>query len=248
MTDNEGRRHQTGVRMRGFLAQRTADFSQTSMAHQLTNELTGLIEDLEASASDQALRDGQVRQHTTTRGDARRALREDLEAINRTARLMGLEDTFRLPPARNDELLLAAAEAFAASAFPLKAQFIAREMPSDFLEDLNADIAAFKAAIAAQGDALGDRVAARSTISQTIDRLMEIRDQLDVIVKNKYANDPAVLAEWASASHIERAPRRAAAAGTTPPGGSSPTGSSSTPPAGGGAEGTRGSGGPPPTA
>ena len=238
MTDSEGRRHQTFVRMRGFFAQRSADFSETSVGHQLINELTGTIEDLEASASDQAASAGQARQHTTTRGDARRALREDLEAINRTARLLDLEDLFRLPPVDNDHASVNAGRAFAANAFPVKAQFIAHEMPTDFLEDLNADTAAMEAAIAAQGDAIGDRVAAGSTISEMIDQGLEIRRKLDIIVKNKYANDPAVLAEWASASHIERAPRRGAAAGTTPP----------PPPPGGGTGGTSGSGGTPPAA
>jgi len=31
---------------------------------------------------------------------------------------------------------------------------------------------------------------------------------LDAIMENKYANDAGTLAEWASVSHIERAPRR----------------------------------------
>jgi hypothetical protein len=32
--------------------------------------------------------------------------------------------------------------------------------------------------------------------------------KLDPIIRNKYANDPATLAAWTSASHIERAPKR----------------------------------------
>jgi hypothetical protein len=50
--------------------------------------------------------------------------------------------------------------------------------------------------------------------------------KLDAIMKNKYANNPAVLAEWTSASHTERAPRRQKE--TKPD-----DGGSSTPPAGG---------------
>ena len=110
-----------------------------------------------------------------------------------------------------------AARAFAGNAFPLKAQFIAHEMPANFLEDLSADINAFDAAVAAQGDAIGDRVAAGSRVSDLIDLGMELRRNLDIIVKTKYANDPTVLAEWASASHVERAPRRSKAEATPPP-------------------------------
>jgi hypothetical protein len=249
MTDNEGRRHQTMVRMRGFFVQRAPDFAEGSIARQMIDDLAAAVMDLEGAAADQQASVGQVQQHTTTKGDARRAVREDLEAINRVARLIGREDLFPLPPRENDELLMNAARGFAGNAFPLTAQFIAHEMPANFLEDLSADISAFDAAVAAQGDAIGDRVAAGSLVSDQIDRGMELRRKLDILVKTKFANDPTVLAEWASASHIERAPRRAAAAGSTSPGGSSPpTGSPSTPSSGGGTGGTSGSGGTPPAA
>jgi hypothetical protein len=195
MTDNEGRRHQTMGRMRGFFVQRAPDFAEGSIARQMIDDLAAAVMDLEGAAADQQASHGQVQQHTTTKGDARRALRDDLEAINRVARLIGREDLFPLPPRQNDELLINA----------------------NFLEDLSSDITAFDAAVAAQGDALGDRVAAGSLVSDQIDRGMELRRGLDIIVKTKYANDPTVLAEWASASHIERAPRRSKTEPTTPP-------------------------------
>jgi hypothetical protein len=217
MTDNEGRRHQTMGRMRGFFVQRAPDFAEGSIARQMIDDLAAAVMDLEGAAAGQQASHGQVQQHTTTKGDARRALRDDLEAINRVARLIGREDLFPLPPRQNDELLINAARAFSGNAFPLKAQFIAHEMPANFLEDLSSDITAFDAAVAAQGDALGDRVAAGSLVSDQIDRGMELRRGLDIIVKTKYANDPTVLAEWASASHIERAPRRSKTEPTPPP-------------------------------
>jgi hypothetical protein len=34
--------------------------------------------------------------------------------------------------------------------------------------------------------------------------------ELDAIVRNTFRDDPATLAEWTSARHIERAPRHAA--------------------------------------
>jgi hypothetical protein len=140
-------------------------------------------------------------------------LRADLEAIARTARAMasdvpGLDDKFRLPRNTNDQHLLAAARAFAVDAVPLKAQFIAHELPADFLEDLNADIAALEAAIANQASGRGSHVSARAAIDDAIERADEVVRKLDAIVKNKYADNPMVLAQWLSASHTERAPRR----------------------------------------
>jgi hypothetical protein len=41
---------------------------------------------------------------------------------------------------------------------------------------------------------------------------LEAARALDTIVRNKYSNNPAVLAEWTIASHTERAPRPAKSA------------------------------------
>jgi hypothetical protein len=160
-------------------------------------------------------------------------LRDDLEAINRTARAManevpGIDEKFRVPRAENDGLLLQAARAFVTDATPLSAQFIAHELPSNFIADLIADIAAMEAAISDQSGGLGTHVAAGAAIDDMIDSGVLTVRKLDAIMKNKYWNDPARLAEWTSASHTERAPRRSeAAAPPAPP----PSGAGPTPPA-----------------
>ena len=244
MTDDDNRRNQMFVRVREFSTRHSADFSQTSVTHQLFSDLTTEIENIDAHATNQTASAGHAEHRTELRGNARRALRDDLEAIYRAARAMGVETNFPLPAPGNDNALLRSARAFAVTAAPLSAEFIAHEMPENFLADLTADADAFEAAMTAQGNAVADRVSAGAALSDAIDRGLEIVRKLKDLIRIKYANDPVVLAEWTTASHIERAPRRAAAAGTTPPGGSSPpTGSSSTPPAGGGAGGTSSSGG-----
>ena len=55
----------------------------------------------------------------------------------------------------------------------------------------------------------GNRVAASAGLDELTERGNEIVRKLDAIVRNKYANNAAVLAEWTSASHTERAARRA---------------------------------------
>jgi hypothetical protein len=129
----------------------------------------------------------------------------------------GLEEKFRLPRGRiSDQNLLALARAFAADAAPLAAQFIAHELRSDFLEDLAADIAAMEEAMSRQASGVGDHVAANAAIDDAIDRGVDRVRKLDAIMKNKYANNPPVLAEWLSASHTERAPRRKKSADKSP--------------------------------
>jgi hypothetical protein len=215
MQDTHNRRREMFVRVKDFGAVHATDFPPNGLGTRLFTDLEIVITQLATHAADEASGRGTAREGTTTRGTAREALREDLEAINRTARAMsedvpGIDDKFRLPRGNNDQNLLNAARAFAADAAPLSAQFISHEMPADFLTDLADDIADLEAAISHQSGGVGSHVAAGAAIDDTIDRGVGIVRKLDAIVRNKYVNNSATLAEWTSASHTERAPRRSA--------------------------------------
>ncbi len=69
---------------------------------------------------------------------------------------------------------------------------------------------------------------ARVAIETTVDKGVAVINKLDAIMKNKYANDPATLAEWRTASRTERAPRR-----KKPPTALGTGGESNAPPTGG---------------
>lgn len=225
MNDNENRRYQMFVRVRDFGSAHKGDFAATGLARQLFNTLSTTVDELDNHSTTQASGLGSARQGTSSRALARSALREDLEAINRTARAMadelpGIADKFRLPRDNNDQHLLNAARAFHRDATPLSAQFIAHELPADFLENLNSAIEALEAAISSQGSSVGGYVAAGAAIEDAISRALDLVRKLDAIVRNKYANDPAILAEWTSASHTQRAPKHQKSPLPPPPPGS----------------------------
>ena len=212
MNDNEARKHQMFVRAQQFLANRLAEFPPTSLVKDLSVDLAAVITELDNYAAAQASGGSSARQGTVTLAEARAALREDLEAINRTARTLdgppGLNEKFRLPRGNNDQQLISAARAFATDALPLKAEFIAHELPGSFLEDIEADIAALKEAKGDQSGGIGKSVAASAAIDEAIERGTVITRKLGAIMKNKYGNDRATIAEWTSASHTVRPPRR----------------------------------------
>jgi hypothetical protein len=223
MEDTHSRRHVMFVRVKGFGEAHRSDFSADGLGQELFSDLGAIVTQLDNNAATEAAAVGAARQGTSTRAVAREALRDDLEAISRTARAMaedtpGIDDKFRMPRGNNDQNLLNAARAFARDAGPMSAQFISHEMPADFLTDLNSDIANLEAAINSQAGGVGSHVAAGAAIDDTIDAGMVIVRKLDAIVRNKYSNNPATLAEWTSASHTERSPRRQAPAAPPPPG------------------------------
>jgi hypothetical protein len=226
MNDNETRNRQKFVRVCDFGEAHTNDFATGSLGQQQFDALRAVVAEIDGHAMSEVSARGDARQGTQTRSQGRESLRDALEAINRTARAMadevpGIENKFRMPRGNNDSQLINVARAFHADATPLKTQFIAHELPADFLEDLQADIAALESAISDQSSGVGSHVAASAAIDDAIARGIEIVRKLDAIVRNKYANNPAVLAEWTSASHTERAPRRTPSPSTsstpTPP-------------------------------
>lgn len=215
MKDTERRRYETFLRVREHGASRTTEFPMESLAGELFNGLGRVIEEIDAHTRAQASSQGSVMEGSTSKAAARDQLRRDMEAISRTARAMamtvpGLEDKFRSPRSVSDQDLLVRARAFAADALPLKAEFIRRGLPDNFLDELLSDVAEFEQAVNQKMQAREAQVAATAGIDDAIERGVDILRELDAIMRNKYANDPVSMAAWLSASHTERSPRHAA--------------------------------------
>lgn len=213
MNNLETRRLEMFLRVRQFGAAHAAAFPAGSRGAEVLALLNAVVTELEGHATAQASGASAAREGTAQKAAAREALREDLEAISRTARAMalttpGLDDKFRLPRNGGTQAWLTAARSFALDAEPVKAEFTRRGLPADFLEDLASDIRALEEAINSRSQNAGARVAATVAIDDAIERGMTAVRELDAIVHNLFRDDDAALAEWTSASHTERQPRR----------------------------------------
>jgi len=209
-------------RMRDFGQTRTADFPAKSKGANLFAELADIVAELETHAAAQTAGKTSAQTGTMSKAAARAALLEDLEAIRRTARAIALDNpafanNFRLPRGHlNDQELLATARSFAAEAVQYKDEFIHNEMPADFIEDLNADIESFEQATTAQHLSTEAHVAATQAFDTGLERGLNIKRQLDVVIRNKYRNDAPTLAAWLSASHTKRPDKHKAKTTDTP--------------------------------
>jgi len=221
MTDNDGLTHQMLVRSRESFAQCVNDFSAGGAAHQLFANLQTEIADIEGLMTAFGSGRSEARHGTQTINETREAVFADLIAIREVGKVLNVEEKFPYPPRNNDEALLQMVGVYTTNALSIKAELIAHELPADFLEDLAADKAAFQAAMAERQNAVGDHIAARQELDDALARGVEIVRKLTSLMKVKYANNPGKLAEWAAATHIERAPRRtrtpAPSAGSPPP-------------------------------
>jgi hypothetical protein len=222
MKDSDTRRYEAFLRVREFGAERAAQFPTDSFGAEKLAALGAVITGLELHASTQVSGRNTAQQGVTGKAAARDELRRDMEAISRTARSMafdtpGIEDKFRLPYQPKDQELLNTARAFAADAQPLAAEFTRRGLPADFLADIASDIESFEQAINRKTSGRSAQVAATAAIDNLIEDGMRHLRQLDTVVRNVFADDPASLAAWISASHVERAPRSRKQPGSTPP-------------------------------
>ena len=116
---------------------------------------------------------------------------------------------FRIPRQNlNDAALLESARAFYAASDAVKNDFIEYGFPNDFRDDLEALIEEFDGAINAQDAALRNRVASNATIDNAIDNALTGRRTLLVIVPNIFRDNAGKLADWASASYVEKLPKK----------------------------------------
>jgi hypothetical protein len=137
-------------------------------------------------------------------------LRADLHAVNDAAHSLallgtpGLDGKFLMPRSGGDQALLNSARAFQTDAAAFSAQFITLGLDSNFLTNLGTDIAAFEAAITGKGAGMGAQAGATGGLEDTTHKAAIALHVLNTIVKNTYKNNPAKLAEWATASHVEK--------------------------------------------
>lgn len=212
MTDEEIRRAEMLGRVRDFGREHAASFPAAGLGAQKFAAISALVDELELHGTAQSAGGGAARSSAGAKKAAREEVRRLLKKISATASVMeserpGISNSFRLPRTGSDQALVSAARAFVEAATPLKSEFIARELPASFIQDLNSALSAFENAVNLQNVSTEKRVAATAAVKNALARGMSLKRELDPIVRNKFEADPATLAAWTSASHVERAPK-----------------------------------------
>ena len=195
--------------------QRAATFPANSRGHELYAAVTTSVVNMERYSAEQAMHAHAYSEKSAQKNVADEALHDFMETISHIARSMnrsdpGTAEKFRLPSNRDGEMWLATARGFATDAVPLTDEFVRRGMAPDLVDDLKSRILAVEQAVAGQAQAWAGRVRSTAGLAEAARQGLEAVRELDPIVRNIYADNEAELAAWESASHVERAPRRAA--------------------------------------
>lgn len=166
---------------------------------------------------------GKHQQGSAGRQEARESLRSLVAAVSETAEVIAPDDPnvrglFQLPRTdHTDQTLIATARSFAERAAPFASLFVEYSLPPNFIDQLNSRAEKLESYISLQHEGVGARVNANASLEEYLRGLNEALERLNVIFRNKYGNNPSIIAEWESAYHLEAAPGSRRRKKTAPP-------------------------------
>ena len=119
----------------------------------------------------------------------------------------GTAAKFKMPRPRTDRSLIAKATSFNADSANIETALIAAELPADGRARLLTIRDAFQQAAAAHDAAKESSGEATGGMSDSFRKMMDLMRRRAKSVQMKYRNNPAKLAAWTVASHLDRAPK-----------------------------------------
>ncbi|HET9832578.1 MAG TPA: hypothetical protein VFP91_12735 [Vicinamibacterales bacterium] len=213
MTGRTIRRYQMLVRVSTFGAEHGAAFPIDTLAARTFVEVQETTSQLAQHAVAQASARSRDRVHV--KAAARKRLRESLRVISRTARALAIDSPcirhmFRLPRTNGDHALLTAARVMARDATGIEADFIEHGLPTTFVTEVYAAVAALEHATSEYESTKQAGAAARAGVDVVLARGRASVVRLDAIVANVCRNNPPMMAAWRQARRVERSSRTTA--------------------------------------
>jgi hypothetical protein len=212
MNDSQIAELDMGQRVRAYAATRPADFPAGSRAAIVLAMLDDAIKETEQSAAKQLSANLDRQESTEQKQGAINTLVEMMQAVNQIARSInpqfpGIADQFKMGRG-GDQATLNRARAFIADATPIAVEFTTRGMPATFVADMQAAVDAADSAENRQSIARTAQAAATAAVALALKQLRAAVRELDATFKARYRQDPAALAAWQTASHVEKAPKK----------------------------------------
>jgi hypothetical protein len=217
------------IRVKNF--QTTTGLPVNALATGLFTQVAAAVTEMEDHGTDQEAGRGSAGGGTDDRQRLAGDLREKIRPVSRTAKSLkpddfpGVAAQFRMPRGNSYQTLLATARAMLEHIGPVKAALIARGLPADFDEAIQAAIEALSAATDRKFGGLTVQVGGTSGLADAAKRGLGDVRELDPIMRNLLKTNPSLLAAWISASRVQRGPVRSdaeAPAAPAPPTGTPP--------------------------
>jgi hypothetical protein len=193
-----------------FIFDNPNDFPKDSVGEKTAKLLSEIIITIQALMGEQV--SNLTRQNVGIKDDRLQELIEFLRKMNRAANAMadefdGIEDLFRMPRRRAEEVWLATARTFFTDSAPFDNQFQDYDLPKSFRNDLLDLINAVETASTAAGIAGVQRAGATGGLLDSFKTAGKLSRKLNAVVLNKFSGNAQKSASWAVASHLEATPK-----------------------------------------
>lgn len=168
---------------------------------------------IQSKSSEQAGFGDSAQAGSGQRAEARFNVREYRKTLARTALIVakkksGFNEHFPAPYGEKDDELVAQTRAVAAKAVEMKADFVERGLTEAYLMSGTNLVDAFEATLDVKNEALSHRGAAVGGKKSAYAEADEHFDELDIYIRNHYADQPDKLHAWRNATHIEKAAKK----------------------------------------
>jgi hypothetical protein len=189
----------------------------------LIDSIDGIVADLYHSAGQQGIGHASFRSGAAIRASHAAELLALMRSVNRIARALdpnefpGLREQFRMPRGDGYQRLLSHAAAFAQAAQPILATFLERGLEPDFIQQILAKREEIHAGLTIKNNGFSQRLSGTASLAALTRRAMPLLRELDAILTHQYRLEPALLAAWKGACHVERDPQRTAIPVNSPP-------------------------------
>jgi hypothetical protein len=214
MNDKQRRRYERLENSRDIATKHVANFPPNSVGGKALANISTRIDEVDTLDAARSTHQRTSEQGTGNRREARAALNEQIGVISDTSETIALDypefkNKFRrLRTNINDQNLLTTARSFYNEALPHKARFIEYGMKDTFLDTFNNTINKFEQSINQQNQGKGGSSANNAAINAALDAAEADLDRLDTAFSNHFADDPAALAEWEIAHHLQSGPKK----------------------------------------
>lgn len=213
MNDSQRRKMDKIDREEAFFADNAADFPANSTADGLSQLINTEKAVILAFDAQQTSGYDDKRQAQAIYDNRRDDLVDLLERFVLAAAVVddeieGTAEKFKMPRPRNDQNLIAKATSFHADSAAIKAELTAAGLDSGAFAQLLAVRDAFQAAALAHDSAEEEHAEATGGMTASFRKIMELSRRRSKSVLLKYRDNPAKLAAWTVASHLDRAPKK----------------------------------------
>ena len=203
------RENERNITANDFLQESSPDFVGNDFFAEQIALLKTNLETTGDLRGEQISSDGGARGQYDLAAEANAKLEEVMRDVADLAPTMaseieGIEEKFRITRSGGKRARIIRARVFATDALPHEELFKKRGMEVNFIELLNTNADRLEQALSSAASEIAHRVGSTSTIIQTHRNSNKIITMLDPIVRKRYRDNPAKLAAWKFASHVQR--------------------------------------------